>query len=319
MTVQDELLAVAERSGLIEQYFDGAVSVAGPSGEMVARFGDVGRPFFMRSSAKPFQAHAALCAGLDLPPTHLAVAVSSHSGDPVHVAIVRDILARHGMSEAALRCPPSRPFPAPDRRLAGDGDVDPTPVYHTCSGKHAAFLAACRVAGWDTDSYLDPAHPLQRSVADLTSEMTGEEVGPPGVDGCGMPIWRVTTPGLARAYARLAAEERFERVRTAMSRYPMLVSGEGRTDGSIARWTGGVAKGGAAGCMGAAAAGRGIAVKQWSGSVELAGLGVLLAMDWMGAMTRAQADGLADVIRPPVLGGGQVVGRIRPVALLESM
>ncbi|MEJ7756649.1 MAG: asparaginase [Nocardioidaceae bacterium] len=28
-----------------------------------------------------------------------------------------------------------------------------------CSGKHAATLATCVAADWETTSYLDPAHP----------------------------------------------------------------------------------------------------------------------------------------------------------------
>ncbi|MFP3914105.1 MAG: asparaginase [Actinomycetota bacterium] len=315
----DVLLAVAERSGLTEQYFNGSVAVTGPAGEITAALGDIDRAFFIRSAAKPFQAWVAHEAGLDVPPTHLALVCASHSGDPVHVAIVRDILRRHGLDESALACPRSRPFLAADRRLAASGDLEPSAVYHNCSGKHAGILAACRAAGLDTQSYLEPSHPLQQRVGELIAEVTGDEVGPPGVDGCGMPVWRVTAGGLARAYHRLAVDERFASVRSAMSRYPTLVSGEGRGDGSIGRWTGGVAKGGAAGCMGAAVAGRGMAVKSWSGNGEVAALGVVLALEWLGILTRSLADGMAGVFRPPVYGGGKEVGRIRPAAVLETM
>lgn len=311
------LLAVAERSGLAEQYHSGAVAVVNRAGEVEAALGEIERPFFIRSAAKPFQAYAALEAGLDLPVTHLAVACSSHSGDPVHLAIVADVLHRHGLDESHLRCPPARPFPEADRRLALHGQVDASPLYHNCSGKHAALLAACRVAGWDTDSYLEPDHPLQKRIGGLLAELSGVEVTPPGVDGCGLPVWRVTVAGLARCYARLASEDRFARIRTAMSRYPMLVSGEGRGDGVIGRWTGGVVKGGAAGCMGAAVAGRGIGAKAWSGSGQVAALGVTLALGWMGSMTRGLTGGMAHVLHPPVLGGGQEVGRFRTVAVLE--
>lgn len=317
--MSDTLLAVADRSGLVEEYHDGAVAVALPSGELMATFGDVERPFYIRSAAKPFQAHAALEAGLELPVPHQAVACSSHSGDPVHLAIVGDILRRYGLDRSDLQCPPARPFTAADRRLAASGDIEPAPVYHNCSGKHAALLAACRVVGWSISSYLDRHHPLQDRIGALMAEVTGDEVGPPGIDGCGLPVWRVTVAGLARAYARLAVDDRFLQVRTAMSRYPKLVSGEGRGDGRIGSWTGGVVKGGAAGCMGAAVAGRGIGCKAWSGSGRVAALGATLALEGMGTMTAALRDGLAEVARPPVRGGGQEVGRIRSVALLEYM
>jgi L-asparaginase II len=317
--VPGSLLAVAERSDVVEEYHRGAVAVVDRSGELIGSCGDIGRAFFIRSAAKPFQAHVALSAGVELRATHLAVACSSHSGDPVHIAMVEDILGRHGLSVSDLRCPPARPFLEADRRLAGEGDLAPSPLYHNCSGKHATLLAASRVAGWDTETYLDSRHPLQVRIGELMARLTREQGGPPGVDGCGLPVWRVTVAGLARAYARLATEEEFGEVRTAMSRYPMLVSGEGRSDGLIGRWTGGVAKGGAAGCIGAAVAGHGVASKAWTGSGQVAAMGVTLALEWLRMLTPALADGLADVFRPPVFGGGLEVGRFRPVAVLESL
>jgi len=314
----DEILAQADRSGLTEEYHAGAIAVVDRHGRLVAKFGDVERPFFIRSSAKPFQAQVALEAGVDLPLVHLAVACSSHSGAPAHIALVLDILERHGLTEDDLQCPPARPFLAADRRLAADGDMEPARRYHNCSGKHAAFLAACAVAGYDTSTYRSADHPLQQRVASLLADVTGGEVGPPGVDGCGMPVWRVDAVGLARAFARLGNDDRFSRVREAMSRYPMLVSGEGRADGLIGRWTGGVAKAGAAGCMGVAYAGYGIGVKAWTGSGQVAAMGVTLALDRLGVVTRAIAAGLDEVISPRVLGGGEEVGRFRTVALLEN-
>lgn len=318
MSLDDEILVRADRSGLTEQCHTAAVAVVDRHGDLVARFGDVQRQFFIRSSAKPFQAQAALEAGLELPLVHLAVACSSHSGDPVHVALVEDILQSHGLTEDDLQCPPARPFLSADRRLAASGDVAPARRYHNCSGKHAALLAACVVAGYDTSTYLSADHPLQKRIATLMEEVTGDEVGPPGVDGCGLPVWRVTAASLARAYARLGNDDRFGRVREAMSRYPMLVSGEGRSDGLIGRWTGAVAKAGAVGCMGVAHAGYGIGAKAWTGSGEVAAMGAALALDWLGVITGAMAAGLEEVISPRVLGGGEEVGRFRTVAVLES-
>jgi L-asparaginase II len=117
----ESILAVVERSGLVEEIHTGAVFVFDPRGNPVAAFGDVERPFFIRSSAKPFQAFASLSSGLELPDVHLALACSSHSGDPVHVAVVEDILARHGLNEDHLRCPSARPSTDADRGWAARG------------------------------------------------------------------------------------------------------------------------------------------------------------------------------------------------------
>lgn len=311
-------LAVADRSGLIEEYHAGVVAIVDVRGELAAAAGDIDAPFYIRSAAKPFQAQAALEAGLDLPPTHLAVACASHSGDPVHVAIVEDILSRHGLSETDLACPPARPATAADRRLAVRGDTEPSPRYHNCSGKHAAALAACVVAGWDTSEYRAPGHPIQMRAAELVAEVTGDATEPAGVDGCGFPVGRVTARGLARAFAALGNADRFASVRRAMATYPMLVSGEGRADGEIARWTGAVAKAGASGCMGVTVGGYGIGVKAWTGSSAAAAAGVGLALRWLGVDPAAIRAGLDEVVEPVVFGAGKEVGRFRPVATLES-
>lgn len=312
-------LAVGDRSGLIEEIHRGAVAVADPSGGLLFTAGDVDTPFYLRSAAKPFQAHVSRQAGADLPLTHLAVACASHSGNAVHVAIAADILARFGLDESALQCPPARPFGPADRLVARQGDFEPAPRFHNCSGKHAAMLAACVASGWDTGSYLDPAHPLQQRISELIAEVSGVEVGPPGVDGCGAPCWRTTTAGLARSFARLESDERFAEIRTVIGRYPMLVSGEGRCDGLIGRWLGAAAKVGAAGCIGVAVAGHGIGAKAWSGSADMAAVGVGSALARLGVLTPSIRAGLADVLYPPVLGAGEVVGRFRPAAVLESV
>lgn len=317
--MSETILAVGERSGLIEEYHTGAVAVVDPAGNPIAVAGDIDRPFYIRSAAKPFQAFAALEAGLSLPMVQLAVACASHSGDPVHVALVEDILAAAALGTADLQCPPARPFPSSDRRLAAGGDLEFAPVYHNCSGKHAAMLAACEAAGWEPSTYRDPDHPLQRRVASLLSEVTSMEVGSPGVDGCGAPVWRVTVLGLARAFSRLGSEERFDQVRTAMARYPMLVSGERRPDGLIGRWIGVPAKGGAAGCIGVSAAGFGIGAKAWSGSGTVAAMGAIAGLDHLGVVTSSIAGGLEEVAEPPVLGGGKKVGRFRRWDTLETL
>lgn len=302
-------LAICTRSGVTEEYHPGAVAVIAPDGSLVASSGDVDRPFFIRSSAKPFQATACLEAGLELPPLHLALASASHSGDPVHIALVSAILAAGGVSESDLRCPPDRPFASADRRLASRSDVAPRRIYHNCSGKHAAMLAASTHAGWPTDSYLDPSHPLQRRVAGVLSDVVETTLDDPGVDGCGAPVWTVTTRQLANAYRHLGSAARFSRVRSVLERYPMLVSGEGRPDGLIGRWLGAAVKGGAAGCMGASYGGFGVAAKAWSGSGRVAGMGVMAGLEMLGCVTSSLRAALNEVVSPPVTGGGEVVGR----------
>jgi L-asparaginase II len=115
---------------------------------------------------------------------------------------------------------------------------------HNCSGKHAGFLAHCVASGWAPDDYLDPAHPLQRSVRSHVARAAGldESQLRMGIDGCSAPNYAMPLAALARAYARLArgrsdAEfgESFAQLADAMRTYPELVSGTRRSDDAFMR------------------------------------------------------------------------------------
>src|SRR5690606_32806760 len=119
----------------------------------------------------------------------------------------------------------------------------PRRVWHNCSGKHSGFLRACVGSGWPTSSYLDPEHPLQQRISAVITEVGGFDPDPVGVDGCGAPVHRTTARTMARMFAVLATDPRFETVYTAMHRYPALVGGNGEIDSTIASSLDAVAKG----------------------------------------------------------------------------
>src|SRR5580693_6656285 len=103
-------------------------------------------PMFPRSANKPMQAAGMLRCGLDLDGELLALAAASHSGVDFHVAGVRKILARAGLTEDALQCP--RALPREDVCQQGylrEGG-EPDRVHMNWSGKHAAMLATCVTA-----------------------------------------------------------------------------------------------------------------------------------------------------------------------------
>ena len=277
----------------------------------VYRSGDPDRPLFYRSAVKPLQATVALEAGIDLPPEHIAVASSSHSGWPAHLAIVRSILGSSGLDERALQCPAVWPLSQGARDLQFRRGVDaPRRIFHNCSGKHAAMLAACVAQGWPIETYLEPAHPLQRRIVELVAETTGISPEPVGIDGCGAPTLRGSVRGLARAFAQLSSADRFDRAADAISRFPALVADNARADGHLARWWGGPVKVGAEGQIGIGRHGIGIAAKAKAGNSDVAVAAVIAAADDLGLLPDAMRSGLASAASPPVLGGGVPVGHL---------
>lgn len=271
--------------------------------------GDVDRPFFVRSAAKPFQALVALDVGASLTDQQLAVACSSHGGFPAHVAYVRSILEEAGLHEDMLRTPPDWPLDREARDHWVVRGKRPAPIFHNCSGKHAAMLAACRAAGWEVATYTDQEHPLQLRIRELWEDLTKAPVDAVGVDGCGAPVFTTTVRQLAGLYARLAAEPRFERVWWAMHRYPALAASNGRIDERIGKTIDAAAKIGAEGCIGVAIRHHGGAVvKSWDGTDRGMQAGIIGLLRLLGMAVGAAADRL--VPGPAVLGGGTAQGSI---------
>jgi L-asparaginase II len=304
------LLAARTRSGLVETYHDGAVAVVSKDGDLIASSGDIDRPFYLRSAAKPFQAAVAQRHGAGLLPTELALASASHDGHPVHVAIVESMLDVAGLSASDLRCPAGWPnSQAAARRHLLEGRSAPRRQWHNCSGKHAGWLRACVASGFPVDTYLSPDHPLQSAIASYVTELSGMPVEPVGVDGCGAPVLGTTTRAMATVFARLASLAELREVFEVMHRYPALVSGNGNGDAEIATWLDAAAKRGAAGCLGVGIRDRlGVAVKSWDGAQEVAEVGMLAALSSLGVTTPLASDRLSHIARPPTLGGGDEVG-----------
>jgi L-asparaginase II len=306
------VLAATVRSGLVEsthEWFGAAVT---SEGDVVEAWGDLDRPFFHRSAIKPLQATVSQEAGAALDPEQMALACASHSGQPVHVVIVTRMLDEAGLDEGSLQCPPDRPLGSSARaRLLAEGGWA-TRAHHNCSGKHAAFLRASLASGWPPSTYLDADHPLQQRVVEFVGEVCGHDPLPVGIDGCGAPTLRGTLRSLATGFARLSVEPRMAEARTAMTRYPALVSGNDRADGRLGMWWGGPAKVGAEGLMATGRNGVGLAVKSAEGSARIAVVGLIEIARRLGLLSPAALEALATDHSPVVLGAGRPVGSIVP-------
>ena len=232
-------LAEVVRSGFVEGRHHGSVVVLDADGAVVAGAGDPYGPIFPRSSNKPMQAVAMLRAGLVLDDdADLALVAASHSGEPFHVDRVRTLLARAGVGEDALHCPPGPAAVGAGARRGAARRWRPRPGLHELLGqarRHAAHLPHGRLV---MDDYLMPEHPLQRACRDAVAELTGEAVAAVGVDGCGAPLFAVSLAGLGRAFlaaVQAPPDSAARRVADAMRGYPEVMSGTGREDARLMR------------------------------------------------------------------------------------
>ncbi|ALC28505.1 asparaginase [Streptomyces bacillaris] len=308
------VLAEVVRSGFTEGHHRGSLVLLAADGSVERTLGDPGAPVFPRSSNKPMQAAAILRAGLELSGERLALAAASHSGEPFHLDLVRKMLAEHGLSPDDLQTPPDLPLdPVAAEAYLAAGNVRER-ITMNCSGKHAAMLAVCVRNGWDTASYLDPAHPLQQLVGQVVAEAAGEPVAAVGTDGCGAPLMAIGLTGLARAFRSFVLAEpgsAERRVADAMRAHPEYVAGTRRPDTWLmSEVPGTLSKMGAEAVQAVALAdGRALAFKIDDGATRALGPVLARALELLGV----DAPVVSRIGRSPLLGGAAEVGEIRAV------
>ncbi|MBW8485343.1 asparaginase [Actinomadura parmotrematis] len=309
------VLVEVERSGFVESRHRGSAVGLAADGSVAASAGDPDVPIFPRSAVKPFQAVAMMRAGLDLRDELLALSAASHSGEDFHVEGAERILAGAGLGADALQCPESWPMEdavALAHARAGGGA---SRLRMNCSGKHAGMLAACVAAGWPTATYLDADHPLQRLVAEVVEELTGEKPAAVGIDGCGAPLFAISATGVARGFRALVtappgSPER--RLADAMRAHPQWTSGERRVERLLMDAVPGLlVKCGAEGVDAFATAdGRAGAVKIDDGAMRARVPVTVGLLRVLGTAEDVPAD-LEPFAAAPLHGAGEQVGAVR--------
>ena len=235
-----------------------AHAVAVRDGEVVAALGDPDLVTLFRSSAKPLQALPLARARPDVDDEELAIASASHGASEQQVEIVRRLLAASGSTEAELEC--------------GLDGARP-PIFHNCSGKHAAMLAVCKARGLPLPGYRHPDHPLQRELAAEIADAGGVGELPLADDGCGVPTFALPLAAMARSFSVLGELDGGSRVVAAMRAHPELLQGPVRVDVELMlALPGWIAKGGAEGLFCALGPdGLGVAVKIEDGAYRAIG------------------------------------------------
>ena len=224
------------RGDILESIHFGHAMVVNSAGEIVEGWGDAGKVILPRSSAKMIQALPLLesGAGKNLSSERLALACASHRGERIHVERINAWLSELGLTRDDLKCGPQT---SRDEALAAEmirSDTAVTREFNNCSGKHTGFLMLSQHLNADLE-YVDPEHPVQRSVKEAFEGVTDETSPGYGIDGCSAPNFACTMKGLAYAMAGYASADGKSGVRAkaqvalrdAMIAHPELVAGSG--------------------------------------------------------------------------------------------
>jgi L-asparaginase II len=298
------VLAELIRSGLVESTHSGQLLLMAADGSDLLALGDVEAEIYPRSAIKSLQAAAMLRSGLNLNDEQLALVCASHGGTTRHQEVALEILRSVGLSESDLQNTPDAPLDREARIKWGDKPA--TSLAANCSGKHSGMLATCVVNGWDIKTYRDADHPLQLAIAREIAELIGKSIDRVSVDGCGAPLFSMSTRSIAVAARkmRIDSDPIFSRVISACLKHPEMILAEGAFDTRMMKAVPGLfVKGGAESVMLASLAdGSAIAWKISDGSNRVNGPLMRAALAKFGINIEGEA--------VDVLGGGKVVGSL---------
>ncbi|MHB2169743.1 asparaginase [Alsobacter sp. R-9] len=335
--MDNPVLVEVLRADVVESRHRGSVAVVDETGAVVLALGDVERPVFPRSAVKALQALPLVESGAadryGLDPAELALACSSHSGEPAHAAAAAAMLDKAGRTPGCLECGAHWPLnESAGRHLASEGQA-PTALHNNCSGKHAGFVCLACGTGADPAGYVGPDHAVQKAVKRAVEDMTGVrlETALRGVDGCSIPTYATPLVALARAFARFGSgvgipadrAAAAARLRAAVAAHPFMVAGTDRFDTRLMTALGDrvFSKTGAEGVYCAALPGQGLGIALKCDDGQTRAAEVMLAALVRRFLPLAGADATAlDAMVEPTLRNwrGIDVGRLRPAGVLAG-
>jgi L-asparaginase II len=222
--MENPITVEVTRGQLVESRHRGLAVVVDAEGKTVFSAGDIEAGVFPRSACKAMQALPLVESGAadayGFGNRELALACSSHSGEPEHVATAAAMLKAAGRDEGVLECGAhwsSHQAVLIDQARTMD---KPTALHNNCSGKHSGFVCACCHTGEDPRGYAGFDHPLQQSIRAIMADLTGAVLSRDncGTDGCSIPTYAVPLVGLARGFGKLATGRGLEPVRASAAR-----------------------------------------------------------------------------------------------------
>ncbi len=232
------------RGRVVESIHFGSIAIVDSTGKLLHSYGDPYGVAFLRSSAKPFQALPFVERGgvehFKFTQSELSISCSSHETAQIHLDTVKAMQAKVGLQENDLQCGTHLPGDKAILKKVIQQNLEPTPNFNNCSGKHTAMLAHAKMRGLPLENYLDIDHPIQQDILAAFSEMCGiqKDKVELGVDGCSAPNFAVPLFNAALGMAHLCDPQSLSesratacrKITSAMMAHPEMVSNFGEFD-----------------------------------------------------------------------------------------
>ena len=233
------IIAEVTRGGIVESRHTGAFAVVDGDGKLIKSAGDFAVPIFPRSAIKAFQFVPVIESGavdhFGFTDEEVALACSSHNGEPEHVRVARSMLQKAGENEAHYECGAHWPSNLEAHHDAVRAGGEALQVHNNCSGKHAGMLALARQLGANSKDYVNIDHPVQLAIAEVIARYCEVDVKALtwGIDGCSVPTWAFPLSNMALGFARLTETAAGKRIIEAVRKHPFMVAGTKRFDTKV--------------------------------------------------------------------------------------
>ncbi|MEI8377352.1 MAG: asparaginase [bacterium] len=231
-----EKILEIKRGKIIEREHSG-VLILSDSKKILAQYGhDLKKTcYYLRSCAKPLQTAVLQDLGVfehfNFSQEEIAVVSSSHSGSFGHISAIEGLLKKIGKTQDDLICGAHLPWDSKSREYLIKNNLKPSQLHNNCSGKHAGFLAACVMNGWDISNYTDFEHPLQKIIIEKMSEYYDFEPKYMAKDGCGAPIMAMPFENMCKGFSKCFQD--YPKIQEAYAEQPYLIGGYGKIDSEI--------------------------------------------------------------------------------------
>lgn len=320
------------RGSIVESIHRGDIAVVNNEGVVLFKLGNINHLCYMRSASKPIQAIAALETGIiekyGLNLAEIALTMSSHSGEKIHIDTLVSIMQKTGISSDSLKCGTHEPLGTEAARKLVSGGEMPNSLHCNCSGKHLGQLAAVKAKGLPMENYYKPGGGIQPEILDIISAFSDVEAVriKLGIDGCGVPVFGIPLWNMAYSYANLCSKAfmdgKYDRSREyvlqAMAKHPEMIGGKGRFDTELLSHFGDrlIGKFGDEGvyCVGLVGKGIGIALKIEDGHTRAVGPVILETLRQLGVVEVEELESLKHLWKPSIKNHrGEQVGEIKSV------
>lgn len=227
---------LVRRGPHVESTHQASYIVMDNHGQVLESQGDLTEKIFPRSAIKmiqilPLQRFKKL-QGLETSEQELACGCASHAGEKCHVDVVAAWLQRLSLSSENLICGAHLPFDEQSAKLLLRSGQAPSKMHNNCSGKHAGMLEWAQLLGAPVDSYGDISHPVQKMVRAEMENLSEYKMadGDWGIDGCGIPAWRLPLKNLGMMLSRFSQAAATpgtveEKIFQACVKHPVLTAG----------------------------------------------------------------------------------------------